>query len=108
MGKGVYRLALPEDLSRISPVFHTSLLLPFIDPKQFPNRLGSKAPRGPAALSPGFNFWDEKDVEAIIGYHLLTCPCWTPEYLVRWRGGSTADDSWVKRGNVLSELASVS
>jgi transposase InsO family protein len=41
LGNKVYRLILPADLSRLHPVFHTSLLLPFTDPQQFPNRLGS-------------------------------------------------------------------
>jgi hypothetical protein len=66
MGKDVYRLILPKDMSHVHPVFHTPLLLPFIDPKSYPNCIGSKAPRGPALLNP--DFWNEKDVEAILGY----------------------------------------
>ncbi|KAI7950664.1 hypothetical protein MJO29_009338 [Puccinia striiformis f. sp. tritici] len=62
----VYRLILPADLSRIHPVFHTSLLLPYIDPKNFPNRIESRAPRGPTSLRN--QMFDEHDVEALLGY----------------------------------------
>jgi hypothetical protein len=94
MGNDVYRLILPRSLSRIHPVFHTSLLLPFIDPDSFPQRIGSKAPRGPSSLEQ--KFWDESDVEAILGHRSPTKT--THEYLVRWRGGSAADDSWERGG----------
>jgi hypothetical protein len=50
MGHDVYCLILPPDLPCIHPVFHVSLLLPYIDPKSFPGRIGSKAPRGPSSL----------------------------------------------------------
>ncbi|POV98898.1 hypothetical protein PSTT_14130 [Puccinia striiformis] len=94
IGNDAYRLILPADLSRIHPVFHTSLLLPYIDPKKFPNRLGSKAPRGPTSLNNPI--FDEHDVEALLGYKSPTPT--TNQYLVRWRGGCPADDSWVKGG----------
>ncbi|PLW17651.1 hypothetical protein PCASD_15715 [Puccinia coronata f. sp. avenae] len=41
MGHGVYSLILPSDLSCIHPVFHVSLLLPYIEPKSCPGRIGS-------------------------------------------------------------------
>jgi hypothetical protein len=66
-------------------VFHTSLLLPFHDPQNFPNHFGSCAPRGPAALNPTYNFWDKKDVEAIVGFccFYVCKTCKDLEYLVR-------------------------
>jgi hypothetical protein len=51
LGKDVYHLILPISLSRVHQVFHTLLLLPFIDPKTFPWRIGSKAPRGPPTIA---------------------------------------------------------
>lgn len=90
MGKDVFRLILPKDMSRIHPVFHTSLLLPFVEPSISPNCIRSKAPRGPNSLEP--RFWDEHDIEALLGYRSPARA--VHEYLVRWRGGSTADDSW--------------
>jgi hypothetical protein len=105
LGKDFYRLILPSDLSRIHPVFHTSLLLPSCDPQDFPNRLGSRAPRGPASLNPIQDFWGEQDVEAIIGYWVpVKSRKTTHDYLVRWRGGSTADDSWVAGWMFSSEI----
>lgn len=99
MGKDVYRLILPKELGRIHPVFHTSLLLPFIEPNSFPDRIGSKAPRGPSSLST--RFWDPTDIEAIMGYRSPSNG--VHQYLVRWRGGSQADDSW-ERGGFFSPL----
>jgi hypothetical protein len=91
MGRNVYQLILPKDLSCLHPVFHISLLLPFVDLKLFPGTFGSKAPLGPHTVADWF--WDKKNVEAILGY-------WSPtkhihQSLICWRGGSTADDSWV-------------
>jgi transposase InsO family protein len=100
MGNDVYRLILPKDLSRLHPVFHASLLLPFVDPKSFPGRIGSRAPRGPASLKTVF--WDEQDVELILGYRSPSKGL--HEYLVRWRGGLTADDSWERGGDFSPNL----
>jgi hypothetical protein len=44
MGSDVYLLVLPKSLSCTHPVFHTSLLLLFVDPDLFPHQIGSKAP----------------------------------------------------------------
>ncbi|KNZ56570.1 gag-pol polyprotein [Puccinia sorghi] len=38
-GKDVYFLILPNNLSRIHPVFHTSLLLHFVKPRSFSFRM---------------------------------------------------------------------
>ena len=99
MGRDVYRLILPKDLSRLHPVFHTSLLLPFVEPASFPARIGSKAPRGPASLDQ--RFWGPEDVDSILGYQSPTKG--VHQYLIRWRGGSQVDDSW-ERGGFFSPL----
>jgi hypothetical protein len=90
MGNNVYKLLLPKDLSRLHPVFHSFLLLPFVDPKTFPGRIGSKAPRGPSSLTT--LFYREEEVEALLGYQQPAKN--VHKYLVRWQGGSTADKSW--------------
>jgi hypothetical protein len=90
MGNNVFPLILPQSMSCVHPVFHISLLLPFVDPDSFPNRIGSKAPRGPFTLEQRFQ--DETNIEAILGHQSPTKK--THEYLVRWRGGLAADDSW--------------
>jgi hypothetical protein len=100
MANNAYRLILPKDLSRLHPVFHASLLLPFFDPKSFPGRIGSKAPRGPASLNT--DFWNKQDVELILGYRSPARNC--HEYLVRWRGGLAADDSWERGGDFSPSL----
>jgi hypothetical protein len=66
LGNNVYRLILPKDLSQLHPIFHTLLLLPFINPSSYPARLGLRSLRGPASLTE--DFWDEKDMEAFLGY----------------------------------------
>jgi hypothetical protein len=106
LGKEDYRLVLPAELSCLHPVFHTSLLLPFHNPQSFPNRLGSRAPCVPASLNLTSKFWDEQDVKACIGFH-CSYVCKTRkdlEYLVKWLGGSTADNSWVPEAMFSSNL----
>jgi hypothetical protein len=66
MGNNVYKLILPKDLSRLHPVFHASLLLPYVDPRSFPGRLGFKALHNPSSLNT--RFWDKQDVELLLGY----------------------------------------
>lgn len=90
MGKDIYHTLLPPDLSKLHPIFHTSLLLPFVDPQNLPNRIGSKAPCGPASQNPEFG--EECDVEALLGYKFMSC--FSHQYLVQWRGGSAAKYFW--------------
>ncbi|KNZ57477.1 chromo (CHRromatin Organization MOdifier) domain protein [Puccinia sorghi] len=61
--------------------------------QNFPNRIPPRAPRGPASSNP--EFLDERDVETLLGYKFTSCM--SHQCLVRWRGGSAADDSWEKR-----------
>ncbi|KAH9448812.1 hypothetical protein Pst134EA_033170 [Puccinia striiformis f. sp. tritici] len=98
IGPAAYRLLLPPELKRLHPVFHTSLLLPFIDPKSFPGRKGPSIPRGPVISST--RILDASDIESIIGYRKLPANSteMRHEYLVTWRNGTTADNSWVKGG----------
>ncbi|KAI7955772.1 hypothetical protein MJO29_007171 [Puccinia striiformis f. sp. tritici] len=96
IGSAAYRLSLSPELKRLHPVFHTSLLLPFIDPQSFPGRLGPIVPWGPVVATS----WelDAFDIDSIFGYRQLPLHAhtMTHEYLVTWQNGSTADNSWVK------------
>jgi hypothetical protein len=42
------------------------------------------------------DFWDESDIKALLGYRSQANA--VHKYLVRWRGGSAADDSWEQGG----------
>jgi hypothetical protein len=95
IGKEAFRLSLPPDMKRIHPVFHSSLLVPFVDPKSYPGRRVPTSSLGRHLTS--HRDIDENDVEAIIGYRKMGSK--KHEYLVSWRNGSAADNSWVKGGH---------
>jgi hypothetical protein len=80
LGNNIYCLILPKSLACVHPVFQTLLLLPFIDPDSFPQRIGLQAPRGPFLLNQ--EFWDKKDVKAILGHQSPTKK--THKYLIWW------------------------
>lgn len=90
MGKDIDRLILQKDLSWIHPVFHTSLLIPYLDSASFPNCIPSRVPCGLSSLEPWF--WEENNVEVLVGYPSLARS--VHKYLVFWWGGSSADNSW--------------
>jgi hypothetical protein len=46
--------------------------------------------------------WDENNIEAILGYRQPIKKI--HQYLVRWRGGSVADDSWIKGSDFAAVL----
>ncbi|KNE91119.1 hypothetical protein PSTG_15471, partial [Puccinia striiformis f. sp. tritici PST-78] len=96
IGPAAYRITLSPEFKRLHPVFHTSLLVPFIDPKSFPGRRGPSVPRG--QIVPSSRELDASDIDSIIGHRQLPLQAgaMTHEYLVTWRNGSTADNSWVK------------
>ncbi|KNZ53389.1 hypothetical protein VP01_3253g1 [Puccinia sorghi] len=71
LGKDMYHIILPVDLSCLHPVFHTSLLL-FTDTNSFPNRIGSRAPHGPSSLDP--EFWGEDDIKALHFLYSMATP----------------------------------
>jgi hypothetical protein len=100
LGNEAFHLSLPPDLRRIHPVFHSSLLLPYIDPKSFPGR---QVPNAPLGHNTSYHRdFDEQDVESIIGYRRMGPT--KHEYLVTWRGGSPADNSWVKGGHFAESI----
>eukprot|EP00878_Enallax_costatus_P031779 GHUV01034818.1.p1 GENE.GHUV01034818.1~~GHUV01034818.1.p1 ORF type:complete len:142 (+),score=8.35 GHUV01034818.1:33-428(+) len=73
-----YKLQLPDTMSRIHPVFHTSLLKPY-------SKDAAYQPPPPVLLEDGSL---EYEVEALLDYRERKLPNSTrvaPEYLVKWQ-----------------------
>ncbi|HLP34463.1 MAG TPA: DDE-type integrase/transposase/recombinase, partial [Amoebophilaceae bacterium] len=90
-----YELALPEELSSIHPVFHSSLLKPYHanDDKLFPGR---------ANLQPGPlpEFEDERwSISGILDYR-TNRTTGKREFLVGWKGWDQKYDSWEPEENL--------
>jgi hypothetical protein len=100
IGTQVFLLSLPPDMKRIHPVFHLSCLVPYVDPKSYSGR---KVPTAPLGRNPSYQRdFDKQDIESIIGYRRMGPR--KHEYLVTWRGGSAADNSWVKGGHFAESI----
>ena len=89
-----YKLHLPTYLSRLHPVFHISLLEPYHDPSQF----HAPALPAPFELAPDDS---ARTLDSILDARKLGQRY---EYLVRWKGLSAEEDSWVP----LSEIPTTS
>ena len=89
-----YKLVLPTYLSRLHPVFHVSLLEPYHDPSQF----HAPALPAPFELAPDDS---ARTLDSILDARKLGQRY---EYLVRWKGLSAEEDSWVP----LSEIPTTS
>ncbi|KAJ2914471.1 hypothetical protein MD484_g5943, partial [Candolleomyces efflorescens] len=79
-----YLLKLPPYLSRLHPVFHTSLLEPYSDPTEFHTHASPE----PFQLA---------DDPALAVANILDCRKigHRYEYLVRWANKSDSEDSWI-------------
>ena len=82
----VYKLLLPKGW-KIHPIFHASLLTPFIETKEH----GPSFPRPPLDVIEGDEFYE---VEAIIRHKGKGQGT---KYLVKWVGYPTADNEWIAK-----------
>ena len=82
----VYKLLLPKGW-KIHPIFHASLLTPFIETKEH----GPSFPRPPPDIIEGDEFYE---VEAIIRHKGKGKGT---KYLVKWVGYPTADNEWIAK-----------
>lgn len=92
VGPSACRLKLPPKLSRLFPVFHVSLLEPYIDPSWVPGRLSSRPPD--ITLD---NSDPEDNILAILDSRKVGRRF---DYLVSWTNKPESENSWVP----LSEL----
>jgi len=97
----VYKLKLPSALSRIHPVFHVSLLLPWRADDEFPDH------RPAAPPPPVYENDDQYYVEALLDKRVTTVGRRSVvQYLVRWKGYGADDDQWVAASNIGKSLIS--
>jgi hypothetical protein len=85
--RNTYRLELPPELSRLHPVFHSSVLKPYHDDtERFVNR-----PRinRPPAIVDGDDI--KYEVEEILNYRVRRNVGY---YLIKWRGYGESESSW--------------
>ena len=89
ISRTAYRLCIPQNW-KIHPIFHTSLLTSYKETAEHsPNFL-----RPPPDL---INGDEEYKVEVIIGHHGKPG---RHTFLVRWKGYSTAEDTWEPKRNL--------
>jgi hypothetical protein len=88
-----FKLQLPDNMSRIHPVFHSSLLKPY-------HKGSTYQPPPPVVLQDGSV---EYEVEVLLDYRERKLPRSTrvaPEYLVKWQGYSHEHNTWEPVSNL--------
>jgi hypothetical protein len=96
-GSVAFELVLPPNLARLHPTFHVSLLEPYHDPSQVPGRVAPPPP--PLHIDDGDVPWLE--VSDILDCRRVGRRL---EYLVRWKGLTPNDDSFVPLSDLSTEL----
>jgi hypothetical protein len=107
IGKVNVRLALPKDWLRVHPVFHVSLIKPYLAPT------GDRASAGGGSMPPPPVQWLEGEpvfnVEAILDHREVSGrgrrikaakKKVLLQYLVRWEGYTAEHDTWEPRANL--------
>lgn len=87
VGKNAAELKLPQNMSRIHPVFNISLLMPFVD---IPSHGSAMPPRNPQDFFEDFVEWGA--ITSILDYRLSQQG--VHKYLVRGLDSSGLDDGW--------------
>jgi transposase InsO family protein len=88
-----YKLELPQTMSRLHPVFHTSLLKPYYSD-------GPYQPPPPVLLQDGS---EEYEVEAIVSHRDRKLPRSSRtvrEYLIKWQGYAHEHNTWEPASNL--------
>ncbi|KZV16853.1 hypothetical protein F511_09784 [Dorcoceras hygrometricum] len=90
IGKVAYKLELPPKLKKFYPVFHVSLLKPFQQDMEDPDRNSSK--RAPIGVKVSYDW----EVEAILADRVVRRKHHPPshQYLVKWKGLPDSETSW--------------
>jgi len=93
-----YTIQLPPSW-KVHPTFHISLLTPYIDPnKEFPGR--QKEPTPPVELAPE---GDRYVVEKIVQHKPVKKGSKRKQYLVKWEGYNTSENTWVMEEDIDEE-----
>ena len=89
VGKVSYRLNLPSNL-KIHPVFHVSMLKPFHEDEDDPQR--SISTRAPPTMTKSF----DKDVEEVLADRVVRRRGVPPstQYLIKWKGLPESEATW--------------
>lgn len=91
IGSSLYRLDIPKNWKAIHPVFHESLLTPFVKPS-FPSQK-KKPPPPPRIVNGEEEYEVEEIVDSRFGRKGL-------EYLVSWKGMPKEETSWEPEAHV--------
>jgi hypothetical protein len=97
-GKSSYLLKLPPSLKRLHPVFHVSLLEPFIDPSIITDRpshpVTTRVELAPDALT-------NPEISTILDSRKIGRRY---DYLIHWKNQLTSEDSWIPFAEVSTSL----
>ena len=95
--KSLFLLKLPSSLSRLHPIFHVSLLEPFIDPSIIPNHLTNSS----SPLKPQLLHETTTPISTIINSQKVGRRY---NYFVSWKDSADSENSWLPFAEIPSNL----